>query len=258
MKHTLIAPKKDAFPARLHPYLHGRIYDASSSPEAKVYFLEEGQLYLKKAARTALRKEAEMTSFFYKKGLSVEVVAYFSDEADWFLTKKGKGEDATHPSYLADGRRLAVTLGEGLRALHETAYEGCPITDRTAAYLQTVEARAAAGCFDPSYLPPGLTLTKEEALARVREASPHLTSRVLLHGDFCLPNILLDGWRTSAYIDLGAAGIGDRHVDLFWGAWSLCYNLGTDAYRNIFLEAYGRDRVEDELLMAIAAAECFG
>ena len=258
MKHTPITPVTEDFPAALHPYLHGRIYDSSSSPEARVYYLEEVGLYLKRGARTALRKEAEMTSFFYKKGLSVEVLAYLSEEEDWLLTRKGIGEDATHPRYLADGRRLAATLGEALRALHETPQAGCPIPCRTADYLQTVEARAAAGFFDPSYLPPGIMLTKEEALACIREAAPHLSSRVLLHGDFCLPNVLLDGWRPSAYIDLGAAGIGDRHIDLFWGAWSLCYNLGTDACRNVFLEAYGRDRAEDELLLAIAAAECFG
>jgi kanamycin kinase len=52
--------------------------------------------------------------------------------------------------------------------------------------------------------------------------------------------------------------VGDRHVDLFWGAWTLCFNLGTDAYRARFLDAYGRDKAEEEKLRLIAAAEIFG
>ena len=50
----------------------------------------------------------------------------------------------------------------------------------------------------------------------------------------------------------------DRHIDLFWGAWTLACNLKTDAYRHYFFDAYGRDLVDDERLRIVAAAECFG
>ena len=74
----------------------------------------------------------------------------------------------------------------------------------------------------------------------------------------CLPNIMFDGWELSGFIDLGNGGIGDRHVDLFWGAWTLRFNLGTDAYRELFFDAYGRDKIDKEILSVIAAAEVFG
>ncbi len=51
--------------------------------------------------------------------------------------------------------------------------------------------------------------------------------------------------------------MGDRHVDLFWGVWSLQFNLKTDAYRERFLDAYGREKVQPELLRIVAAAEVF-
>ena len=69
---------------------------------------------------------------------------------------------------------------------------------------------------------------------------------------------MLDNWRFRGFIDLGTGGIGDRHVDLFWGIWSLGFNLKTDAYRGRFLDAYGRDAVEEEMLRLIAAIEVFG
>lgn len=258
MKHTEILPDPDAFPAALRPYLRGRIYDSSSSPEARVFFLGDTGLYLKKAPRGSLEKEAKMTSYFYKIGLSVEVCAYLSEEEDWLLTAAADGEDATSPAYLANGRRLAVTIGEALRALHERETVGCPVPDRTGDYLRTVEENAARGVFDPSYLPEGIALSPAEALATVRDAAPALTSRVLLHGDYCLPNILLRAGRVTGFIDLGGAGVGDRHIDLFWGAWTLRFNLGTDRYRDEFFAAYGRELVDPALLRAVAAAECFG
>jgi kanamycin kinase len=79
-----------------------------------------------------------------------------------------------------------------------------------------------------------------------------------LHGDYCLPNVLLDDWRFGAFIDVGNGGVGDRHIDLFWGVWTLAFNLTTDRYRDRFLDAYGRDRADEQLLPIIAAAEVFG
>lgn len=258
MRRREISPDPAALPSALRPYLGGRIYDTSSSGEARVYFLEDAGLYLKRSGKGALATEAKMTSYFYSLGLSVEVVDYISESEDWLLTVAGRGEDATAPQYLGDGRRLAAVLGEALRTLHDGEYPACPVPNRTADYLKTVEERAALGIFDPSFLPEGLTLPAADALALVREAAPALCSRVLLHGDYCLPNILLEDFRVSGFIDLGGAGIGDRHIDLFWGAWTLAYNLGTDRFREDFFAAYGQDRVDRELLLAVAAAECFG
>ena len=97
-----------------------------------------------------------------------------------------------------------------------------------------------------------------EAEAAARGALPALKSEVLIHGDYCLPNIILNNWRLSGYIDLGNGGIGDRHIDLLWGVWTLNFNLKTTAWTERFLDAYGRDRVEPEKLRAVAAMEMIG
>jgi kanamycin kinase len=69
---------------------------------------------------------------------------------------------------------------------------------------------------------------------------------------------MLDDWRFSGFIDLGNGGVGDRHIDLFWGAWTLWFNLKTDRYRDRFLDAYGRDKIDAPMLKIVAAAEVFG
>lgn len=61
----------------------------------------------------------------------------------------------------------------------------------------------------------------------------------LIHGDFCLPNILARDGRVSGYIDLGDSGIGDPWRDYAWCIWSLRYNLKTDDYTKILLDKLG-------------------
>ena len=75
----------------------------------------------------------------------------------------------------------------------------------------------------------------------------------MLHGDFCLPNIIINDWRFSGFIDLGSGGAGDRHWDIFWALWTLQHNLHTDQYGERFLEAYGRSLVDDDRLRLCAA-----
>ena len=59
-------------------------------------------------------------------------------------------------------------------------------------------------------------------------------------------------------IDLGNAGIGDHHIDIYWLLWSLEYNLKTDKYNEYFLELYGKENVDEEILELIAALEILG
>ena len=73
-----------------------------------------------------------------------------------------------------------------------------------------------------------------------------------------MPNIILDNWKFSGFIDLDCAGVGDRHIDLFWGTCTLWFNLKTNQYYDRFLDAYGRDKVDEELFKVVAAAEVFG
>lgn len=259
MKRTKIEINTADFPARFHPLLTGDVYDSSCSNAARVWFLDaEGGCYLKRAERGALENEALMTRFFHDKGLAAEVLSYESSEYDWLLTRKVSGEDCIHAMYLEDPRRLSDLLGQLLRQLHEEATEDCTIC-RSAEYLETAKRNFEAKAYDASHFPDNWGYASaEEAWRFIEENGKYLRSDVLLHGDYCLPNIMLDDWRFSAFIDLGGAGLGDRHIDLFWGIWSLGYNLKTDAYRDRFLDAYGRDKVQEEMLRLISACEVFG
>ena len=256
MKRTLIEKIPEPLPSEIERFIgSARMFDSSCSPEARVYFIErDGGYFLKLAPRDSLAAEAEMTKYFHSKGLSAEVLSYQSaGERDLLLTARVAGEDCTHADYLADPERLCDTIAARLRELHELEHGDCPVK-HTSRYLNTVEQNYKNGAFDREFW----NGNAEEAYKIVREHMHLFKTDTLLHGDYCLPNIMLDDWRFSGFIDLGNGGVGDRHVDIFWGAWTLNFNLKTDKYRERFLDAYGRDKINVEMLRVIAAAEAFG
>ena len=62
---------------------------------------------------------------------------------------------------------------------------------------------------------------------------------MLCHGDYCLPNVLLDErGNLTGYVDLGDLAVGDRWWDLAVATWSVTWNLGP-GWEEHFLRAYG-------------------
>lgn len=215
------------------------IYDSSSSPAACVYFIDKDQGYfLKKADKGRLEKEVALTRYFASKGLAQEVVDYVSDEQDWLLTAKVEGEDASSEEYLENPKKLCQTLAETMRQLHVLKVDENLVGNRTQAYLKDVKVGYQAGNFDTHYLfSHQKQIDRSGAYTKVQEYSPYLEADTLIHGDFCLPNIILKDWQFQAMIDWDSAGLGDKHIDLFWTVWSLAYNLQTDRYRDYFLDS---------------------
>ena len=262
MKRTLITPNFNDYPTVYHPLLDGaRLYDSSCSPEARVVYIEKKDgLYLKSAPEGTLAREAAMTRFFHEKGFGTEVLDYRTEGGrDRMLTVRVRGEDCTHADYTSNPERLCDLTATLLRELHECDTAGCPIPDHTARYLALAEHNYCNGIYDASLFPDNWGYDSADEAWQVIQTDGHrLQTNTLLHGDYCLPNIMLDNWQFRGFIDLDHAGIGDRHVDLYWATWSLNYNLKTNQYRDRFLDAYGREHVSEELLQTVAAIETFG
>ncbi len=264
MNRTPITVIPEEYPIEYRSLLRGEVYDSSCSPAAQVLFVDKvGGVFIKRAAAGTLYREATMTRYFHTLGLSVPVLDYRTEGAyDYLVTVRAEGEDATHTDHLAQPERLCELLATTLRALHDMPAQGCPIPDHTALYLQTAKTNAEAGMFDAAYLLNDrlrdTVRTAADAYTIAAREGKHLAHDTLLHGDYCLPNVMIRDWKVSALIDLDHAGIGDRHVDLYWGAWTLCYNLGHDGLRDRFFDTYGRNRVDADKIELISIIETLG
>ena len=264
----------DEYPTEFQTLLTGaKLYDRSYSPEARVIFIDKDDGYfLKSAAKGSLEREAAMTRYFHVIGLSAAVLSYISAERDWMLTEKIRGDNCIAAKYLEQPKRLCDITAELLAKLHAEDYSDCPVPNHTELYLAKAKDNYLANTFDETNYPDkdgADTMLKEyckdygysnvkEAWAVVERHGCLLKSDTLLHGDYCLPNLILNGWKFSGFIDLDNAGVGNRHVDLFWGIWSLLYNLKTDKYRQRFIDAYGRGNIDEDMLRVVAACEVFG
>lgn len=261
MKQTPIQIDPTSIPEVFRPLLRGaQTYDSSCSEDARVLFIDRNEgYYLKSAPRGKLEQEARMTAYFHGKGLAPELLAYTSEERDWLLTAKASGTDCTDARHLNDPKRLCDTLAELLRRLHSVDASDCPVPNRMLSYRETAEQNYRAGNFDRTLFPDNWGYASAEEAWRVIQRDGHLLQTdTLLHGDYCLPNVLLNDWNFSAFIDVGNGGVGDRHIDLFWGVWSLSFNLKTDRYGSRFLDAYGRADIDTDKLRLVAAFEVFG
>lgn len=262
MKRTLIDKIPCSLPDDIIHLTEGAsIYDSSCSPEARVYFIDRDSGYfLKLSAEGTLRREAELMDYFHGIGLGAELLMYGNcNGQDYMLSSRVLGEDCTHSEYLNNPKRLCDTIATELRALHEHDFSKCPAKNKIDEYLATAVHNYKTGNYDKSHFPDSFGYSSaDEAIRVLREGSQLLCSDTLIHGDYCLPNIMLNGWQLSGFIDVGSGGVGDRHIDLFWGAWTLGFNLGTDEYRERFFDAYGRDLINPNILKVVAAAEVFG
>lgn len=247
------------FPQEFHSILNGsQIFDSSCSSQAKVYFVDNSCGYfIKTAKKGVLEREALMTRFFNRFGFSAKPIAYVSNEQDYLVTEKITGDDCITDKYLRQPQRLCDKIAESLIILHSLDILDCPIS-HTGIYLQTAEQSYISNSYNKEHFPDSFGYTSaQEAWGVVQSRKRLLKSDTLLHGDYCLPNIILNNWKLSGFVDLSNSGVGDRHVDIFWALWSLAFNLKTNKFRERFFDAYGHNKIDEEMLRLIAAIEVF-
>ncbi|MCA9297626.1 MAG: aminoglycoside 3'-phosphotransferase [Phycisphaerales bacterium] len=179
-----------------------------------------------------------------------EVVASGADgPVEWLITSALGGRDATHPDLRRDPSALTRILARGLRRFHDsTPVDDCPFDFRLPAAIGHVRARFAAGLIDAErdFHEEFAHLTPSGAVGLLESTHPQSEDLVVCHGDYCLPNILIEDGRATGYIDLGELGVADRWWDLAVATWSLTWNLGP-GHEERFLEEYGAARDDERV-----------
>jgi kanamycin kinase len=225
------------------------IYESSGQSGARtVYIDRDGGAYLKIAVCGSLLLSSQLQTYFSKHKLSSPVIRYLSTDRDYLITVPIKGDDGTSKKYLAEPERLSEIFGLSLRLLHEVDASDCPIKDR----MYELTLKAGTNSFLQTHLYDIVEYIgiahADTSLAEIVATSGLLKNNVLIHGDYCLPNIILNNWVFEGFIDVADGGVGDRHYDLAWGLWTLNRNLKSSKYGHRFLDAYGRECIDKDRL----------
>lgn len=141
-----------------------------------------------------------------------------SDGYRWILMTRMSGEMSCGEAWRQDPHRLVRTLAQSLERLWEVLPADCPVDQRPAAKLRRAREIIERGavCMDlvqpETFGPEGFS--SPAALLQWLEENQPEADLVLSHGDLCLPNVFLDQWNLSGFLDLGRSGAGDRWNDI--------------------------------------------
>ncbi len=224
---------------------------------ARVFRLEDGNesLFLKFAQVSndpdpafSIRAEADRLQWLRSKNLPVPKVELFLEDnnLEYLLMTSIPGRDASQPWQSDQIPSIIAKIAVDLRTWHDTNTDDCP-------YHLTLETRIAQARARTKNA--SLKLELETLL----EHAPKTEDLVLCHGDPCLPNVLLnDELEISGWIDLGRAGVMDRHWDLALIVDSLEVDMNPqfNGWSERFLELYGLEVVDRETLAFYAKFDC--
>ena len=176
-----------------------------------------------------------------------EVYAFSAHERRSFLLlSEIPGLESCDARFERDIPAIVRLLAEGLRMIHGVEIADCPFDRRLAHTVALAKRRVEAGLVDEADFDEQRRQTRaNELFETLIKSQPEVEDVVFTHGDYCLPNILIEPSpsRISGFIDWGRAGIADRYQDLALAARSLAYNFGP-GWEPLLWEAYGLQSVD--------------
>lgn len=164
------------------------------------------------------------------------------DGRDWMVTELLRGTMAAADEMKKNPARLVPLLANGLNRFHELPVADCPFDFRVQAAVEQARRRVESGLVDAGkdFNKEHANLTPEVALTELEETRPEEEDLVVCHGDYCLPNVLIEDGDVVGFLDLGELGVADRWWDLAVGAWSVTWNLGP-GWEDLFFRSYGAE-----------------
>lgn len=169
----------------------------------------------------------------------------YSGEYEFFLMSEICGKDSSVIDENTDKVKVAKALARGLRVIHSVPIKHCDFDQSLETKLRIAEFNVENDLVDEKDIRNSAPdATPEDILQTLKQNKPHSEDSVLTHGDYCLPNIILDkDYNISGFIDWGRGGVSDRHQDIGIGCRSIKRNLGEEMVP-VFLEEYGLDKID--------------
>ncbi|MEF9992491.1 MAG: phosphotransferase [Romboutsia sp.] len=234
-----------SIPTNIEKYIDNNVYDKTFSNRGNVFYIENKRVYLKVANLNYLKEEYINTLYFNEMGLAPQVLEFVQDkQKDYLITKELVGENGISNNHLKNPEKLAYNFGKHLRMIHSMNLKEKPTTDRIKILLKQCSENVNNDKLDIDEFLHTYGFTPNQGLLMLDSLSNYYKNDVVIHGDYCLPNIIMNDYEFSGIIDMDSSGLGDRHYDICSALNSLNMNLKTKDYDNIFLDSYGRDMID--------------
>ena len=240
------------FPNSLEPRIAGYEFTfvTTGHSSARVYKLEHPEkpdLFLKiqgSGNLESLKIDARKLEWLHYCRIQVPQMQVFLEENrfEFLLTSAIPGHDAASVWDKTEIPKILEILAKNLKNLHSLEIQHCPFDQRlelkfSEAYTRVLENLVDETDFDDDHLGK----TAKALFKELLEKHPQSEDLVFTHGDYCLPNVLIDNLEFAGFIDLGRAGIADRYQDLALMTRSLESDMNPqfNGWSSYFLEQYG-------------------
>lgn len=189
------------------------------------------------SGRNSLKEEYERNKWLEGK-LNVPKVYYYKElnGIEYYLMKKKDGVSAHKVE------SFASLVGENLKQIHSIDITNCPFKNNSTDNLLKI-AIDKIDIILPTILEIYPEMNKEIIIDFLKNNKP--TDSVLVHGDYSLPNILINDNREVSLIDLGDVSISTKYFDLYYLKKSFARNKKIECFKE-FLESYGLSEIDEK------------
>ena len=135
----------------------------------------------------------------------------------------------------------AEKIGQNLRIIHGIDITNCHFQQNTVENLLKIALKNIDSIL-PQVQETYPNMTKEDVIEFLKNEQPK--DKVLVHGDYSLPNILIDENENINLIDLGDVSISTKYFDFFYLKKSMVRNKKMDQWKKL-LKGYGIDELDE-------------
>ena len=203
----------------------------------------QAALYLKiapRAHRMELLREKKRLDWLLGRLPVPNVVGYETDARNEFLLLTPlPGRHVADLSAEEPDEKIVQLLAAGLRAIHAIPIHDCPFDMTLDREIERARYNVVNGLVDEDdFDDTRHGRSAAELFEELQSKRPADEDLVFTHGDYCLPNVMVDRGEVSGVVDWGRAGVADRYKDIALVVRSLERNTGEDLALP-FIEAYG-------------------
>jgi aminoglycoside phosphotransferase len=194
-----------------------------------------------KDLQEGLGQERDALLWLFGKVPVPEILYYSTSKAgEYLLCSTLPGLPCSHPEMLENPELIVRIMAQGLRRIHSLPISTCPLNQRLETKLKVAERRVSLGLVDEGdFDPASYDKSASKLLLYLQSNRTQQEDLVVTHGDYCLPNCIVNDERLSGFVDLGRAGVADRYQDIALVVRSIRYNLDWQGWVDVFLSEYG-------------------
>ena len=229
-------------PSKIQEFTRGKTYTIDDVGMSGNQVLIFDDMVLKiENGETSMDEQVRIMQWLNGKVPVPHVLAYeVADGHSYLLMSRISGKMSCDSYYLENPHVLLEALASGLKMLWEIDVTECPITRDLDVILAEARMRVEnnlvdLGNVEPTTFGEGGFESPAHLLEWLENNRPPMEP-VFSHGDYCLPNVILENGHIKGFIDLGNSGIADKWCDI-----ALCYR----SLKHNFDGTYGGKVYED-------------